>query len=168
MSNEIDKKLTAVCGLFCPACSIYIGTHEDPKRLEALSQRTQRPVEELHCQGCRAEQRCYYCEGLCKMFKCAADKGIDFCGACSEYPCQDLKTFQGEMPHRIELWEAQERIREVGYEKWSAEMNDHYSCPKCGAINSAYDLKCRRCGEMPSCGYVSRHKKEIEEFLANR
>lgn len=168
MSNEIDKKLAAVCGLFCPACSLFIGTKEDPKRLQVLSQRMQRSVEELHCDGCRSERRCFYCESDCKMAQCAAAKGVDFCGACPEYPCQDLKAFQAERPHRIELWKSQERIKEVGYEKWVAEMIEHYSCSKCRTINSAYDLKCRRCGEAPSCGYVSRHQKEIEEFLANR
>ncbi len=33
-----DKKLTAAYGLFCPACTLFIGTAEnDPKRLEAVS-----------------------------------------------------------------------------------------------------------------------------------
>lgn len=168
MFKAVDKKLAAVCGLFCPACSIFIGTKEDPKRLQVLSQRVQRSVEELQCDGCRSEQRCYYCESDCKMAKCAAAKEVAFCGACPEYPCKDLRAFQAEMPHRIELWKSQERIKEVGYEKWYTEMVEHYSCPKCRTINSAYDLKCRKCGEVPSCGYVSKHKKEIEEFLANR
>ncbi len=35
-----DKKLAAVCGLFCPACTIYIGTREDPDRLKASARRT--------------------------------------------------------------------------------------------------------------------------------
>jgi hypothetical protein len=72
------------------------------------------------------------------------------------------------MPHRIELWKSQDRIKEIGYEKWYAEMIEHYSCTKCGTLNSAYDLKCRKCGEEPSCGYVAKHKKAIEQFLAKR
>jgi len=163
-----DKRLAAVCGLFCPACSVFIGTKEDPARLNMLAQRVQRPVEELRCNGCRSEKRCFYCESKCIMAKCAAAKGVDFCGACPEYPCKDLRAFQAELPHRIELWKSQERIKEVGYEKWYAEMIEHYSCPKCRTLNSAYDLKCRKCGEEPSCGYVTKHKKEIEQFLANR
>lgn len=168
MSEEIDKKRAAVCGLFCPACSVFIGTKEDPARLNVIAQRVQRPVEELRCNGCRSEKRCFYCESKCIMAKCAAAKGVDFCGECAEYPCMDLKAFQAEMPHRIELWKSQERIKEAGYEKWYAEMIEHYSCPKCRTINSAYDLKCRKCGEEPGSGFVTRHKKEIEQFLANR
>jgi hypothetical protein len=166
MPNTIDKKLAAVCGLFCPACTVFIGTTEEPARLQVLAQRMQRPVEKLHCQGCRTEKRCFYCESICTMSKCAADKGVDFCGLCPEYPCKDLKAFQAAAPHRIELWKSQERIRTAGYETWYADMLEHFSCPKCGTINSAYDLKCRKCREEPSCAYVGLHKNEILQHLA--
>ena len=163
-----DKRLAAVCGLFCPACGVFIGTREDPGRLAKLAQRLGKSIEEMQCNGCRSDRRCFYCESKCTMAKCAATKGVDFCGECAEYPCQDLKAFQAELPHRIELWQSQERIKEAGYETWYREKIEHYSCPKCRTINSAYDLKCRKCGEEPSCGYVSRHRKELEQFLANR
>ena len=42
-----DKRLAAVCGLFCPACSVFIGTKEDPERLKVVAERLQRSVEEL-------------------------------------------------------------------------------------------------------------------------
>jgi hypothetical protein len=156
-----DKKLAAVCGLFCPACSVFIGTTEEPQRLKVMAKRFQRPLEEMQCNGCRSEKRCFYCETRCTMAKCAAAKGKDFCGECAEYPCSDLKTFQAEMPHRIELWKSQTRIMEVGYEKWYEEMIERYSCKQCGTINSAYDIACRKCGETPSCEYVGLHKDEI-------
>ncbi len=164
--TKSNKKLAAVCGLFCPACRVFIGTSEDPTRLIALAQRFQRPLEEMQCNGCRAEKRCFYCESNCTMSKCAASKGVDFCGDCSEYPCKELKTFQAEMPHRIELWKSQARIKAVGYEKWYGEMIEHYSCPRCHTINSAYDLKCRKCDGEPSCSYVKLHKDAILRHLA--
>lgn len=161
-----DKKLAAVCGLFCPACSVFIGTREDPARLKKIAERLQRPVEELECHGCRTEKRCFYCETKCTMAKCASEKGIDFCGECTKYPCEELRAFQAELPHRIELWKSLERIKEAGYEKWYEEMIEHYSCPKCRTINSAYDLSCRKCGTNPSCAYVSLHKDKIIQHLA--
>ncbi|HBV98522.1 MAG: hypothetical protein JL50_20800 [Peptococcaceae bacterium BICA1-7] len=162
-----DKRLAAVCGLFCPACNVYIGTTEDPEKLKGIAERMQRPVEELICHGCRSEKRCFYCES-CKKPGCAAEKGIDFCGRCPEYPCEDLKVFQAQMPHRIELWKNQDRIREVGYEKWYMEMAAHFSCPRCGTINSAYDLSCRKCGTSPSCTYVSLYKDQILRQLGGK
>ncbi len=161
-----DKRLAAVCGLFCPACTVFIGSREDQQRLAGLSRLFQRPVEELECHGCRSEKRNFFCREYCKMTKCAAEKGIEFCGQCPEYPCDDLKTFQAQMPHRIELWKSQQRIKEAGYEKWYVEMVEHYSCPECRTLNSAYDLACRNCGATPSCAYVNLHKDEIMQHLA--
>jgi predicted RNA-binding Zn-ribbon protein involved in translation (DUF1610 family) len=162
-----DKRLAAVCGLFCPACTVYIGTREDPERLKAIAGRLGRTVEELECHGCRGSKRCFHCESICVMAKCAANKGVDFCGQCPEYPCSALKTFQAAMPHRIELWKSQERIKEAGYETWYAEMIRHFSCPSCGTVNSVYDLKCRKCGEEPSCAFVREHKEEIVKRSRN-
>ena len=49
-----EKRLAAVWGLFCPACDIFIGTHEDPERLKVIAGRIQYSVEQLECHGCRS------------------------------------------------------------------------------------------------------------------
>ncbi len=167
MTIPVDKNLAAVCGLFCPACTIYIGTKEDQQRLKAIASRIKRSTDEMQCHGCRTETRCFYCRDVCTMSKCAADKGVDFCGQCPEYPCDALRAFQEAMPHRIELWQSQERIKEAGYETWYEEMAERFSCPKCGTMNSTYDMKCRKCGEEPSCEYVRIHKDEIVRRSGN-
>ncbi len=156
-----DKTLAAVCGLFCPVCTLFIGTKEEPARLQAYADRLHIPVGELECHGCRSDKRGFFCRSHCKMTKCAKEKGIDFCIECADYPCPELTAFQAQLPHRKELWKSQERIKEVGFEKWYEEMTAHYSCPSCGTLNSAYDMACRSCGTSPSCEYVSLHKDEI-------
>lgn len=163
MSITPDKRLAAVCGLFCLACTFFIGTKEDPERLKMMAMHLQLPVEELECHGCRSEKRAFFCRKYCKMTKCSVEKGINFCGECPEYPCVELKAFQKEMPHRIELWESQERIKKVGYEKWYAEKTEHYTCTNCRTLNSTYDIACRKCGATPSCSYVKLHKDEITQ-----
>ena len=165
-ATKPDKSESAVCGLFCPSCSIYIGTTEDSERLKSLADNMNLPVEEMQCAGCRSDKRIGYCQG-CQMVQCAAGKGIDFCGACEDYPCEELKQFQALFPHRIELWKNQERIKEVGWAKWYTEMLYRYSCPQCGTINSAYDMACRKCGASPSCAYVESNQQEIAQRLAN-
>lgn len=164
--GELDKNLAAVCGLYCEACTLYIATTEDPERLKGLAARFQLSEEEIKCYGCRSAKRGPYCE-KCKMFACAAERGIDFCVECAEYPCDDLKRFQSERAHRIELWDDLERIKTIGYKRWLKEIRGNYTCPRCRSINSAYDLKCRKCGEDPSCGYVAKHKQAIEQVLKN-
>ena len=167
--NEIrpDKRLAAACGLFCPACSLYIATREDPERLKKIAEGFDLPVEKVRCDGCRAERRGFYCQ-TCKMIVCSREKGLDFCGRCEEYPCGDLKAFQAARPHRIELWDSLARINTAGYEAWFREMLEHYACPDCGTLNSAYDRACRACGHEPSCEYVGRHGSEIRAALKKR
>jgi hypothetical protein len=132
----------AVCGLCCDACSIFIGGHEDPNRLELLAAQVGWDVEEAHCDGCRSQKRTPYCQA-CQLCKCAERRGYAFCSECEEYPCADLETFQRERPHRAELWENLARIGEIGAEAWLTEVKQRYTCPSCDTLNSAYDLKWR-------------------------
>lgn len=164
--GEPDKMLAAVCGLYCEACSLFIATKEDPARLKGMAIRFQVSEEAVKCYGCRSSKRGPYCE-KCKMFSCAAERGIDFCVECAQYPCSDLKQFQSERPHRIELWDDLEQIRAMGYKHWLKNIRQNYTCPQCRSINSAYDSKCRKCDEEPSCSYVAKHKQSIEQFMKN-
>lgn len=165
-SYRPDKNLAAVCGLFCPSCIIFIAQRESPKNRKLIAESIHIPVEDLHCDGCRSENRFAYCD-TCKMASCAEERGIEFCGECEEYPCKELEEFQAAMSHRIELWQNQSRIREVGYEQWFEEMLEHYACSQCGTINSAYHLVCRACGFTPSCAYVNLHRDKIKDSLPN-
>lgn len=158
------KMTSAVCGLFCPSCTVFIGTKEDPERLKRLAITLNQTVEETHCHGCRSEHKTAYCQN-CTMVECARQKGIEFCGECEEFPCAEIKTFQGLKPHRLDLWQSHQRIRDVGYEQWADEMREHYSCPDCHTLNSAYDLVCRKCGNDPSCRYVRMNKEGIVRHI---
>jgi len=162
-----DKEYAAVCGLYCESCSWFIATMEDPDRLKRLQAQSSFADEKTECYGCRSNRRIPYCTE-CKMFACAAERGIDFCSQCEAYPCDTLKQFQSAMPHRIELWENLEHVKSAGYENWLREIRKHYTCPQCGTINSAYDIKCRNCGAEPSCSYVAKHKQEIKRYLEHQ
>ena len=164
---DYDKTHAAVCGLYCPACTVFVASQEDPARLKFLADMSGITPEEMRCNGCRSDKRIPYCDN-CKLYPCAQEKGIDFCGECDEYPCDDLKEFQSLAPHRLELWEAHDEIVKIGYAKWMDKMKDHYSCPQCETINSAYDFKCRSCGNEPSNKYNERHGKKVMEFLAKQ
>jgi predicted RNA-binding Zn-ribbon protein involved in translation (DUF1610 family) len=166
-SHNPEKRKAAVCGLFCPACTLFIGTTEEPQRLERIAVLRNQSIETARCEGCRSNVRGLYCK-TCKMYTCALGKGIDFCAECNDYPCEEIKNFQSIMPHRLELWKSQARIKEAGWEQWYREMVEHYSCPECGTINSAYDSKCRKCGATPSCEYVEVNREGIAERMPDR
>lgn len=162
---KADFKLAGVCGHFCAGCSLYIGTQEDPKRLEDISKRINRTIDDVTCNGCRSDNKSFYCTYICKMKACSERHGVDFCSLCDEYPCDEFKAFEAEAPDRIEVGECLDRIKDVGYEKWYEEMLEWYACPQCKTINSAYDMKCRKCGNEPSCKYVEINKEEIQRRL---
>jgi Protein of unknown function (DUF3795) len=166
-SDERNKKIAAVCGLYCSACSWFIATTEEPERLKKLAAELNYSAEESQCYGCRSDKRLPYCK-RCNMFDCAAERGINFCSECEEYPCAELKKFQSAMPHRIEIWDNLERIKSHGYEEWLREIRENYICPQCQTINSTYDQKCRKCGRNPSCNYVAKHTQVIEEYLKRK
>lgn len=165
--SSLDRKeqVSAVCGLFCPACTVYIGSKEDQSRLEIIAKRVNLSVEDLKCHGCRSDKRSAHCRS-CTMIACAENKGIQFCSECQEYPCDHLKGFQSAMPHRAELWESLDRMKETGIENWYDEMVTHYTCPQCATINSAYDIACRKCKKEPSCAFVQRNKLAIIPHLS--
>ena len=68
------------------------------------------------------------------------------------------------MPHRAELWESLDRVKDVGLEKWYDKMTGLYACSQCATINSAYDIACRKCKTEPSCTFVRRNKPTIIPF----
>lgn len=150
----------AVCGLFCSACTFYIGTHEDPTRLTRLAAALRMSEEMLRCDGCRSERRLFYCKN-CHMFGCAAERGYSYCGECPDYPCPELDAFVAERPHRADIYQDLARIAEIGGEAWMGEATERHSCPDCGTLNSAYDIACRNCGRDPSSPYVEEHRAAI-------
>lgn len=154
----------AVCGLYCGACSLFIASREDPARLRFLAEQFGLSEEEIRCTGCRSKKRGAFC-ATCWITACAAGRGIDFCVECTDYPCVELERFQRERPHRADLWEDLRQLDLLGAERWQEWVRGKYRCPACGTINSAYDLKCRKCGENPSCSFVARHRPEIESVL---
>ena len=165
--GSLNNKTAAVCGLYCNACTLYIATTEDAERLKMTAARFQLTEDEIKCYGCRSDKRFSPCE-QCKMYRCASGRGIEFCGECADYPCEELTQFQSAMPHRRDLWDDLKTIKDKGCEAWLEIVRKRYTCPKCQCINSAYDLKCRKCGEDPSCAYVAEHREAIEKLLSSR
>ena len=162
--NENGKQFAAVCGLYCPGCTLYIGSTEEPERLAGIAGRFGVSVEEARCYGCRSDVRSFYCQ-TCEIKKCADDRGVQFCAHCADYPCDMLREFQAQRPHRAELFEDGASIREAGWDQWFGEVRKRYACPECLAINSAYDLACRKCGHEPGSPFAEKHRELITAVL---
>jgi ribosomal protein L40E len=166
-SSLPDKKLAGYCGLFCAGCLIYIATRENEETRKNIAANLNLPVEAVHCDGCRSDERFGYCQ-QCQIAACAKEKEVEFCGACSQFPCENLESFRNEKAHRLEIFESLETIESDGFETWFDQKYEHYLCKHCQTLNSAYHPKCRNCGTAPGNAFVAKHSKEIMNQFAQR
>jgi len=167
IQNSVNNSLVSACGLFCGACGIYLATQENnTEKILQYAVVLNQSCDETLCDGCGAVRKSLHCSKMCTFINCRRQKDVNLCSECSEFPCNALVEFKSEMPHRIEILNSQNRMKELGLEKWLLEMKDYYSCSNCKTVNSAYHLSCRNCGNMPSCKFVSEHKDLIEQYLS--
>ena len=114
------------CGLHCAICEIYIASTTSDEQRKAklaveLSQQRGKKLspDDVHCWGCWANNR--NCWGKrCNFRKCSADKGIDFCYKCMEFPCDELIAFYRENP------QARENLTQIskkGFEAFVSEIS---------------------------------------------
>jgi hypothetical protein len=162
-----NKNLVSACGLYCGACGVYIATQEnDTEKILRYAMILNQSYEETLCDGCGAERKTLYCSKMCTFIDCKKNKKVDFCYECNEFPCSALLDFKSKMPHRAEIIDSLNRMKEIGTEKWIIEMKDKFSCSQCNSINSAYNLSCRKCGNNPSCNFVLTHNNDIRKYLS--
>jgi hypothetical protein len=160
------KNLAASCGLYCGSCGIYLATQEnDAEKILQYALVLKQSFDETLCDGCKAVRKSVHCSRTCSIIKCSIEKNIEYCGVCQEFPCKELKDFQSRMPHRVEILESQNRLKETGIDQWLIEMKIDYSCPRCNTINSAYNIACRSCRHVPSSKYAERHFHLIKNHL---
>jgi hypothetical protein len=140
MSNE----LIAYCGLYCGACSFKVAFEENnPEHLMRMPAKydylKKAPLE--GCPGCRLENRC----GECAIRDCAIEKNLEYCGLCSDFPCEKLQKFNNDgIPHHAESIGNLNLLKQIGTERWLALQKKHWMC-KCGERYSWYVRECRKC-----------------------
>ena len=154
--NKLNEsmELLAACGLYCGACYHYrAGTPEGTHLLEEASQR-ELEMEGYTCQGCRSN-KLYIHTGCaeCKIRECTDQKGILHCGACTEFPCEKLTTFQNDgRIHHLDILKNLAELNRKGNDLWLQEQARLWTC-SCGNRFSWYEETCSRCGSgLPSYG----------------
>lgn len=164
--SVLNKNLIAECGLYCGSCGVYLASIEnDEAKLLRYSLILKQTIQETYCEGCGSAKKSAHCTKMCTFIKCKAEKGISSCANCADFFCKDLSEFRSKMPHRIEIEESQKLLLSMDSDKWLSFHADRFRCANCNTFNSAYDLSCRNCGNIPSCQFVSEHKELIEKYL---
>lgn len=87
----MNENKIAPCGDDCRACPRYIATmNGDEAKLEEVAilwfelgfRDCIVPAEEIRCEGCNPTVQCRH-----GINRCAAEKKVDNCGLCDDYPC---------------------------------------------------------------------------------
>ena len=91
-----SKRIIAACGNDCSVCPRYnmppyVKTEEELHHTAELWMKIGYrdhvvTNEEISCYGCKPDNWCRY-----KVIKCTMEHGVENCGKCSEYPCENIK-----------------------------------------------------------------------------
>jgi hypothetical protein len=129
----MDFSLDGYCGLYCGACPTLLGSRAG--------------TEQKPCHGCKSEITSGWCL-ICDLKACAREKGLDFCSACGQYPCEKLESFKtsAEYPYHREVYDYMSIINSEGKAAWLDKMKSRWSCPACGRQASWWDTSCKECG----------------------
>lgn len=95
------KDHTAYCGLDCSECPAYRAHLNDdyPLREKTAKEwsemyKSDIKPDDVNCVGCTENEGVHFghCSD-CKYRSCARSKGLENCGHCPDYPCEELKEF---------------------------------------------------------------------------
>lgn len=100
-----EQELAAPCGLYCGACPAYRAI-SDAALAERLAQAMGRPVEDVTCRGCRAQEGEIMGLPLCDTYTCIQQRKLEFCYQCPDFPCLKLAPCADkatEIPHNMKI-----------------------------------------------------------------
>lgn len=141
------RSLLGVCGLYCGACYHYRASFPEGKHLLTEAGRQGRELKGFTCSGCRSDTL-YIHPGCaeCKIRACAEDRGILHCGLCSEFPCDQIRAFEGDgRAHHLDVTANLAELSAKEPDQWLAEQRQRWRC-KCGLSCSWYEGYCHGCG----------------------
>ena len=106
MMSAERLSLVAPCGIDCGICELYT-CRADARLFSALMLRGI-PMDKIPCDGCRSiEGNCPVIKEECETYKCVAEKKVEFCSGCSEFPCVKLHPSSKRadvLPHNMKVY----------------------------------------------------------------
>ena len=141
---EIRRELVPPCGLYCGVCAVYMAHRDNNLKFkERLTGVYAVGVDEIKCEGCLSDEPFFYCR-TCAIKTCTAERGLEGCHQCDDFPCQTIESFPLPVGKRVIL-RAIPYWREHGTEKWIEDEEERYLCPHCGYRLFRGAKTCRNC-----------------------
>ena len=130
MSSEERLRLVAPCGIDCGNCALYLSRHDSAIMGRLLARGI--PKEKLPCDGCRdVKGDCPVIAENCETYTCVAQKQVDFCYECTDFPCTKLCPSSQRadvLPHNLKVFNlcTIERIGVGAFTESSADLERLY------------------------------------------
>lgn len=140
----MDYRYDTYCGLYCGACPILRANRQGVVEEQAAEWKT--TPEEITCHGCKSSVVFGYCR-TCEMKACAAERELEACVECGDYPCERVTAFRDDAwPHHSVVVRNSEALRAVGLQEWLEDQVCRWRCSECGSETTWYDEACPSCG----------------------
>lgn len=148
---SMNKELYAPCGLYCGVCGIYLASRDDNGKLkEKFAKAYGVTPAQVACSGCLSDNKFGYCQ-VCGIRTCAAEKKIDGCHHCDDFPCQRIDDFPVPFGKQVILRSVPAREK-LGDEKWAASEALRHTCPHCSSLLFRGANRCGTCKEAVKTG----------------
>ena len=133
MNKNLEVKLIAPCGINCGACVAFFGYTMNGKK------------RKHRCEGCWSRKRpCAFIKQKCKKL---ANKQLDYCFKCTEFPCEVLSMLDQRYTEKygFSLIENLKIIQKNGADKFLKYEQEKWKCPNCSGIVCVHDKQCYTC-----------------------
>ena len=141
---NVKNEYLSPCGMYCSVCSVRAADQNNDQTLKGqLASFFRTSPENIACEGCMSEKT-FQVVKVCSIRACAQKKGLKGCHECDDFPCDNTRNYPIELA-RNRILEAIPRWKELGTERFVAEVENNYTCSKCGTLLHRYADKCSNC-----------------------
>jgi len=151
MERDLSN-LVGICGLYCGTCPSYLAYRKnDTGYVKKRAKEKGYTIEGLRCDGCLSDKVADHCKDCRHGFRsCAAEKHVNWCFECEEFPCQRLKDFTGihiinGISHHEHVIDDLQYMKQHGIEEWIKIKDKASRCTGCGEVLYWFDHKCPVC-----------------------
>ena len=134
MSKVFCAKLIAPCGINCGTCIAFFGyTMSGKKRKHS-------------CGGCWSRER--HCAFIKKKCKKLANKQLDYCFECNDFPCEVLEKLDSRYVEKygMSLVGNLKHLNTKGIVEYLKYEEERWKCPSCEGVICVHNKKCYTCG----------------------
>ena len=141
---NVKNEYLSPCGMYCSVCSVQAAIKNNDQELKGkLASIFGTSPDKIVCEGCMSDKTFQFAKA-CSIRACAQEKSLKGCHECNDFPCNNIKNFPFEVSRNMML-EAIPRRKELGTERFVAEVENRYTCSKCGTLLHRYATECSNC-----------------------